>query len=358
MTTRPLRILHVITNLQTGGAEKLMVDLLPAFRDKGFQVELAIFDGADTPFLQALERQGIKIHKFSIGGSVYSPVHILRLRRLMRNFDIVHTHNTSPQYFAALAALGTHKRLVTTEHNTFNRRRSYKIFKLIDSFIYKKYSYVICISDAAKDSLENFIGRNKTVIQTIYNGVNTDFFIEAENKESLQRDEKRILMVAAFRQQKDQPTLIRALTHLPSEFHLYLAGDGEFRPSCEALARDLSISDRTHFLGLRSDIPSLLHKSDYVVMSSHYEGLSLSSVEGMCSGSPFIASDVNGLREVVAGHGILFPEGDDCALANIILDLDSDPQKYSDIANRCICRAREFDISRMIDAYSNLYLSL
>ena len=77
------RILHVITSLTTGGAEHLMVDLLPKLRDLGNEVELLIFDGKRTPFYEELEQQGIKIHSFGIGGNVYHPRNIFKLRKLI-----------------------------------------------------------------------------------------------------------------------------------------------------------------------------------------------------------------------------------------------------------------------------------
>ena len=69
-----MKILHVITSLHTGGAEKLMVDLLPRLRDLGNEVDLLLFDGTRTPFYKELEKSGIKIHYLSIGGNVYNPL--------------------------------------------------------------------------------------------------------------------------------------------------------------------------------------------------------------------------------------------------------------------------------------------
>ena len=90
-------------------------------------------------------------------------------------------------------------------------------------------------------------------------------------------------------------------------------------------------------------------------MSSHYEGLSLSSVEGMCVGKPFLASDVDGLRQVVEGAGLLFPHGDAKALADEILTLESDPEKYRQVADACLNRAKQFDIATMADNYAKIY---
>ena len=97
-----MKILHVITSLRTGGAEKLMVDLLPRMKAKGHEVDLCVFDGVRTPFYEELESKGVKV--IPLGYSVYSLFNICKLVPLMRGYDIVHSHNTACQYFVALAS--------------------------------------------------------------------------------------------------------------------------------------------------------------------------------------------------------------------------------------------------------------
>ena len=99
----------------------------------------------------------------------------------------------------------------------------------------------------------------------------------------------------------------------------------------------------------------MLKAADIIVMSSHWEGLSLSNVEGMSAHKPFIASDVNGLREVTKGYGILFPHEDAKALANEINQLAGNKDYYDKVANRCYNRALEFDINKMVNGYNQVY---
>ena len=115
------------------------------------------------------------------------------------------------------------------------------------------------------------------------------------------------------------------------------------------------MKERVHFLGLRTDVPSVLKAADYIVLASHYEGLSLSSVEGMAAGKPFIASDVPGLREVVGGAGLLFQEENAEELAEKILELDNNQTLYHEVADRCHQRAMQYDISSMIKGYKKVY---
>lgn len=365
-----MKILQVITSLQIGGAEKLISEIAPMLRDKGHQVDVLAFDGADTAFKKALTDKGINVYSFGKGCNVYNPLFIFRIAKMMNGYDIIHTHNTSPQYFAALGSLVNEEcHLVTTEHNTYNRRRSIPLFKIIDRWMYSRYEQIICISDQAEVNMRKFLPKTND-IRTIYNGVNVQAFHNAEAIEGMHTDGKTIVvMVAAFRPQKDQKTLIKAFSQLPEDkYELWLVGDGELHEELHSYVRsihpqksetnDIISYGNMRFFGNRPDVPQILHSADIVVMSSHYEGLSLSSVEGMSVGKPFIASDVDGLREVVDGYGILFPHGDNKALASIIQQLSYDEKYYQQVAAKCWERAQMFDIQKMVDAYNEVYLNL
>lgn len=99
----------------------------------------------------------------------------------------------------------------------------------------------------------------------------------------------------------------------------------------------------------------MLKTVDVCLLSSHYEGLSLSSLEGFASGKPFIGSDVPGIRDLVQGYGILFPDGDSIKLAEEITKLMADKNYYDTVAQRCLERVSEFDISKMVEKTITLY---
>lgn len=356
-----MRILHVITSLHTGGAERLMVDLLPRMAEQGHEVHLAVFDSTHTPFYKALEATGkVAIHDF--GGSVYSPLQIFRLIRVIRkhHFDIVHTHNTSPQMFGAIASLVICSKtdFVTTEHNTDNRRRN-ALWRPIDRWMYTRYKRVICISDEAITALEAHIGKHPIRDVVIPNGVDTVRFTTIPLGETPPEDaEVNITMIAAFRPQKNQETPVQALALLPERFRLTLVGTGERMEYVRDIAIKVGVSERVTFAGHRDDIPEVLKSSDITVLSSHYEGLSLSSVECMAAGRPFIASDVPGLHDIVNGAGILVPDNDAQAIANAIASLCTDKVFYRNTAENCRKRASDYDISVMTDGYLKLYSAI
>lgn len=350
-----MRILHVITSLRTGGAEKLMVDLLPRLKDMGNEVDLCVFDGVRTSFYDEIERRGIKV--IALGHSAYSPRYVLMLARLMRRYDVVHSHNTSCQYYVAIAGLFSRCKIFTTEHNTTNRRRSSR-WRMLDRWMYGRYDKIVCITELTMGNLLVHVGEeyaSRCVV--IYNGIDLGMFRKEKKAMPKSSDKKKILMVSAFREQKDQKTLIRAMELLPDNYMLFLAGGGEesLLDACRILSGFLGVEERVKFLGVRTDVLSLLHEADVVVLSSHYEGLSLSSLEGMASGKPFVASDVPGLRDIVGGYGVLFPHEDYHALAFEIQKLCEDDVYRKEVCRRCYDRAMMFDITLMAKRYMEMY---
>lgn len=356
-----MKILHVITSLKTGGAEKLMVDLLPRLRDQGEDVELLVFDGTPTAFMEEISKSGIKVYNLGVGGSVYSPLRLIKLIPFLKKYDIIHAHNTASQLFVAIGSLLCSVKLCTTEHNTSNRRRKWGWYRIVDKWMYNRYHRIICISDKTEKFLRDHIGSVKPEICTIYNGIDIKKYAEADIGDLKKIDKGcrlALIQVAGFRSQKDQDTVIKSLKSLPDDIHLFLVGDGDRRKILSKLVEDLELIDRVHFLGIRTDIASLLKASDIVIMSSHWEGFGLAAVEGMAAGKPVIASDVDGLREVINDAGILFPQGNAISLASEILRLDFDPKYREKISNMSKIRASEYDITKMAEGYDAIYRSL
>lgn len=352
-----MRILHVITSLHIGGAEKLMTIMLPRLRNLGNDVDLLVFDGSHTAFTDALSRAGIRILSLN-ARRVYSPANILKLRKFLRGYDIVHTHNTACQLFVPLAlklVSGRKPILVTTEHNTTNRRRDMRWFRPVDKWMYSRYARIICIGESTRRNLCNYLGRELPA-DVIHNGIELPGASEPAAPDLAA--EIIITMVAAFRPQKDQDCALRAMTLLPDNYLLRLVGDGELRAEVEHLAAELKLGERVRFLGNRSDVNALLAQSHINLLASHWEGLSLSSLESMAACRPFVASDVQGLREIVGGYGVLFPDSDAESLAKEIKALTENPQRYESVAAQCRRRAEQFDIAITANNYNSLYLSL
>lgn len=361
---KSLRILHIINSLNSGGAEKLLVEVVNRMASLGQQADVLLLSGRKTHLFDLFDTtQRIQVHVLEGVSNIYNPSCILKIRKFLgtHSYDVIHVHLFPSMYWAAGARkIGTPmKTLVYTEHNTTNRRRKLYLYKLLDRFMYRAYDRVITISDAVDASLKAHVGSRFNHLVKIYNGIDLEKITQAlpysKTEMGIKAEDIAILQVSSFTPQKDQQTLIRAMRGLPESHHLFLVGDGPTREKSKALAASLKLEDRVHFMGIRSDVPRLLKTVDLVALSSHFEGLSLSSVEGMASGKPFLASDVPGLTEVVQNAGILFPDGDHETLAAEIRGLMADPTRYREVAGRCQEKSLQYTIQRMVDRYLELY---
>lgn len=355
-----MKILLLINSLKTGGAENLIVEIAEKLHTQNQIIEVFLLDGEKTILKERLLDKKVKIITWK-SFNIYNPMNIIGLRRVMNNYDLIHVHLFPSLYWAALAdifILRKRYKLLFTEHNTTNRRRDFPFLKVIDKIIYSRYDNIIAISDSVEKNLSQYLSVSKK-IEKIYNGVDLSKIINAtaisRDELNLDYQDKLILQVSSFTKQKNQKTLIKSLQFLPARFKVLLVGDGPLKDTYRKLVSQLDLEDRVLFLGIRKDVPELMKTVDYIVLSSHYEGLSLASIEGMISGKPFLASAVPGLQEIVKENGILFPNNDHEKLASAIKSLEKDEALRREIIVKSMKKSTEFDINRMIQEHLELY---
>lgn len=361
-----MRVLHIINWMKYGGAQSLVTDLLDVQKKAGLDVSLLCLIGIEeNGFLQRIKESGVPIYNVQIGGNMRNPIMIFKLIPYLKQYDVVHFHSFPDEYWVPIAKLisGAKCKLVYTVHSSHSPKYGHPIYKYIDHYIYKYLiSAIACCSDKALETFKSFYPDIDAI--SVPNGINTIRYAEANPLTITsivgEKCKFTITMVARFQNPKRHDVLIRALKELPEEIHLLFVGgkdDDPHFPTCKALAKELGLSTRIHFLGIRNDIPNLLKASDVVVLSSEYEGLSLSCLEGMAAGKPFVATNSDGLREIVSGCGLLFENGDSDTLASHIMRLYSDKKFYESIANSCQKRALMYDIKEMAKSYYNIYIS-
>lgn len=356
-----MNVLHIINTLDIGGAERLLVDTLPIMKAKGIDVRVLLLVASGSAFEQKLQTEGIDVMSVNLRFGLFDPRLILRLRRLMRGADVVHTHLFPTQYWAALAnSIGGKCVLVTTEHSTSNTRAQHWLTSQLDTCIYGLYDGVICISEAVAHFMRKRTPHH-VEIRCIDNGVvlpSVDALVEAKRSEvveGLTDADFVMLQVARFSDQKNQDCVIRSLKLLPDNVHAVFAGYGVRLDACKQLAESLGVSTRTHFLGMRSDIARLWSIADIGVMSSHWEGFGLAAVEGMAYAKPVIASDVPGLADVVKFDRLLFAPDNEQALANSVMRLYADTTERRRMGEMCWQRAQQYDINKMVDSSIEFY---
>lgn len=345
-----MKVLHVISSLEIGGAQRLLSDLLPIQKQQGLDVSLLVLKREDNAFSQKVIGAGVPIISLDVK-SFRNPFIAFKVRDIIKDYDVVHAHLVHSLYICSLAARGLKTKLVYTEHSTSNNRRGKSYVRPIEKYIYGRYSKLISISQQTQDALQEWLQSKDERFVVINNGVDTKAFA------SIHRDvnPNSLIMVSRFASSKDQETVIRAMKLIAKDVTLRLVGDGENLDHCRQVARECGVEDRVQFLGARADVANLVAESYIGIQSSNWEGFGLTAVEIMACGKPVVATDVDGLKQVVEGAGEVFKKGNETELAARVNYILSDKEYYNRLSSRCIERAMSYDIQQMANKYLKIY---
>ena len=312
-----MKILYVITGLGVGGAEKVVCDLADQMILKGHDVKIVYLTGSVLvkPISPRIELLPLHLNSAS---NVFSASR--KYKKIIRDFspDVIHSHMIHANIFARLNHLSfKYIRLICTAHNSNEGGRVRMLAYKLTNFLSNLNTNV---SQEASESLISKGAFNKNNLITVYNGIDLNKFNFFNKDKS--SNELSFLSVGRFNKQKDYPNLFQAISILKNtinkEVKFYIAGDGELRPQLEQLIVDLGISDYVVLLGKRSDIPTLLNKADYFVLSSRHEGLPTVVIEAMACHTFVIATDCGGSAEIMGNTGILVPPQNSEALAQAL----------------------------------------
>ncbi len=283
-----------------------------------------------------------------------------------RKFDIVHAHQYSPFFYAALAKLHCPRppKLILTEHGRHYPDLVSPLRRAVNRLTLDKLADAVtaCCHFSARGLSRNdgFAGGR---IEIIPNGIAIDRYGPASGV--IKKPSRRsIIHVARHHPVKDQATLLRgfalAAPDLP-EADLLMVGDGPLRGELEALAGSLNVAKRVRFLGIRTDIPDLMQGADAFALTSLSEAASLTLLEAMASGLPSVVTDVGGNGEIVRheGEGLLVPRGDAAACAAAFRRLFGDPVLAKRLGAAARQRVEEhYRLDRTVEAYFRLYTRL
>lgn len=344
---RPLRVLHFVSG-GFSGATQVAIDLCAD--DSGLQTLLVLRRKRQTPAhrIDELRRRGIAVE--TVPGWPHA-LTVWRLARLCRAWrpDVLVAHGFSDHLWGRWAGLlAGVPHLVQVEHNVRERYGRWRLWQ--SRWLAQHTDALVGVSDAVRDALVR-LGHPASRCMTIHNGIDLSRWSAGRPWDER---EAAVVMAARFARQKDHETLIRTARELldrgtPMPFYLAGGGSRRWRDRAERLAERLGVTPWVHFLGPVSDLPSLYGRVRYCVLSSHYEGLALSLIEGMASGCCAIGSDVEGIREVIddGRTGVRVPPGNAMALADALTALNAAPD-----AGRALAQAGQQDVRARFDRRS------
>jgi len=330
------KILHLITRLPIGGAERLLIDVLRNLDPTRFESEVCCIQ-AKGELASEIEEMGIVLHDLGRMRSKHFDLGaILALRQLIRGrrIDLVHSHLYHANLYGRLAAWSERIPVVASVHNTYTQHRWHR--RLVNRLLARVSFCVTAPSAEVELAIRRYdhVAAQKVVrlVNCIdLDRINSDLDVAtAKHKLGLEPDDVVIGTVGRMEEQKGHGILLHAfaaLRGLPgisvSSLRLLIVGDGRLRQATEVRASQLGIVDACRFPGSMTQMADVYRAIDVFVMPSLWEGLSLAMLEAMAAGLPLVATDVGGVRDVLGDnlHGRLVPPGDATSLAHALAEL-------------------------------------
>mgnify|MGYP002787218639 CR=1 FL=1 len=332
------KILFIIDTLQTGGAEKSLLEITSRFK-KYKPVFIQLYNGSELKPL--FEENGIEVIQLNLKPSYNFRSVAKLLIPIVKKIAPLIIHTTlfrSDLVGRALKRYIDVPLINSLVNNSYSRHR-YKSLGLVDKMklfaiqqwdrmTVKNVNLFVSNSESIKITNGAALGIPLDKIKVIYRGRDRNKYqmtdeIRKQIRESLGLvNEKIFLNVSRLLDRKGQIDLIRAFAKFVphcSNARLWIAGEGQLRIRLENEIRENRLEGKVILLGNRKDVPNLLASADYFVFPSHYEGLPGALVEAMMARIPIIASAIpENLECIDASMALLYPRGEVEALASCL----------------------------------------
>jgi glycosyltransferase involved in cell wall biosynthesis len=359
-----VRILHVVTTLDVGGAEVHLIAQVRGQAARGHAVRVLYLKGKGTLAPETREA----------GAGFVGRAGPAAIFRSARWAEIVHSHLLKADMATAVLATlaGRRSCLVSSKHNDEQVLKR-PLVSLVHRILGRLPARTIVLSDHVGRFFAEHGGVDPAKTRRIYYGIDPAPFERAAARPASEKARLRaslgippeaivFVCVARFAPQKAHEILLRALAKIErADVRLLLVGDdpfGDGRKRAEEIARELRLGERALFTGIRRDVPDLLAISDAFVMASRWEGLGLVFLEAMAASLPVVATRVSAVPEVVVDGetGLLVPVDDPDALAAALARLAGDADLRRRLGDAGARRVRErFGLERMVDETLSVY---
>lgn len=361
-------IVHLIPGIPFGGgAESVVYDLCRYADRTQFRLTVLYWNDRDE-YADAMRETGAQVIKLPLKKIIsVRSVRVIASALAEHQADILHTHFMDGDLLGFLASRVTRARMVSHIHSYpfLSEARHAWRYRLMSRGV----SRFICVSEFLKTTVVSCTKISESRISVVRNGIDRSRFqdrLSPTAKEDLKRslgftpDAVVVGSVSRVLPEKGQDVFVKAariLLRSKPEIRFLVVGDGEALDSVKALAQHLGISQRVVFTGMRRDIPELLSCMDVFVFPAEREAFGLCLAEAMASGRPIVAADAAAVPEIVRDgvDGLLFPPGDEQALARSVLRLLDDPSLAETLATNAFQRSDYFTSSAMARNMEEVY---
>ncbi len=369
-----MNVLHVVENLNMGGAERVVVDLVNHASDRFTPSICCLETSGATAAL--IRRAGVKVHELrkKPGNDATMPFKIADIVK-RENIDVLHSHNWATFVEAGAAGIISRARVrVHTQHGEsvkpaagFSAMVKKNLRTLAETALARHFHAIIAVSEQVRENILHEHAIDALKITVVRNGISVvpvDDVIGLQKRHDLGIEYGAVVVLAVGRlaEVKNFSLLIKAFAQMKrsvtSPVVLLIAGEGGDRPTLEMKIRERNVGSHVRLLGARTDIGELLAAGDLYVVSSFSEGVSIALLEAMAAGLPVIATRVGGNGEVVNDGvtGLLVPSNDEGAMADALLKLVCDPTIRARMGQAGTQRVLEkFNIAKTVESIEKIY---
>ena len=313
-----------------------------------------------------IEQQGGRVFYSDYGR--LNPASLLDIARVARQTqtDLLHLHGYKACTLGRVVGALLGMPVVLHEHAVFPTMPPYQ--KLADWLLAPLNDRVVVNCEAVAEFCVERRSMDPENIEIIFNGVPLDEFREVSDSAAAEAAEELgigadtpvVGTVARLEEQKGITHFLNAVPAVKEEcpdVKVLIVGDGTLRGALEEEARQLGIADNVIFTGERRDVPRLYKLMDVKVISSIYEGTTLTVFEAMAIGTPVVATTVDGVEEVIedGATGMLVPPKDAASIAEVVTDLLTNPDRARLLSERAEQAVKQYDVRTSMRRIENLY---
>lgn len=368
---KSLRVLHVTTTGQIGGAERLIVDLVRTACLEGHYEPAICVLHSPQGMRRELAGTEVPVHSLDVTGPRTLLRGVVQLRNLMviGRFDVVHTHllHASTVGLVMARLLRVRLSVMTRHYERYVWLYGGRFERVLDRVNDRLADHIFAISAAARDVLRDYEKVDDRRITIVPNGIDFERVRRLMTPTPLadlgDRPGVIIATVGSLHPRKGHAQLVRAFAELTKRepARLIIVGEGPLAGELAQLAEDLGVADRVWFTGYLADPYGLLREVDIYVQPSIEEGFGIAVLEAMALGRPVIASKAGGLPELIEdGQTGLLVEPDDIAeLGAALARLAADPDLRQALAANALRMAeRRYDARMTSRSYLSEYVRL
>jgi glycosyltransferase involved in cell wall biosynthesis len=364
--SRPTRIAFCITDLDAGGAERSLVQIVKRLDRNRWEPFVFCLSGPGE-LVGALRDAGVMVA--CLGANKRQHVGVVwRLARRLKKLRpaIVQTFLYHANITGRLAAKAAGVPHIVSGIRVAEKRSQFRLW--LDHATCWMVDRHVCVSrDVAAFSADT--GRLPAdKISVIPNGVDAAELASASRADltplGIPTGARTLLFVGRLDPQKGPFLLlmsVKDLLPIYPELHVLFVGDGPLREELRAWVQRAGLESRIHFAGRRNDVPSLLRAADLFVLPSAWEGLPNVLLEAMAAGVPVIATAVEGVSDLLVDHetGLMVPPNSPRDLAGAITVLLASPLQSRKMAESAQHVAAErFKWKEIVAQYEHLYEGL